>query len=75
MNAPDVLATLDAAFAVLDSRGARATADDVKSARAAVAELIDAAAYALRTRDEAGALSETAEHNLREALADCGGAK
>jgi len=37
----------------------------------AVAELIDAAKYALRTRDDAGALSDTAEHNLRAALANC----
>lgn len=45
----------------------------IEDADAAVAELIDAVAYALRTRDEAGALSDTAEHNLRAALADCGG--
>ena len=42
------------------------------AARAAVAELIDAAAYALRTRDDAGALSDTAEYILRAALASCG---
>jgi hypothetical protein len=33
-----------------------------------VAELVDAVRYALRTRDDAGSLSDTAEHNLRVAL-------
>lgn len=36
----------------------------------ALRELADAADYALRTRDDSGALSDTAEHNLRGALAD-----
>ncbi len=38
-----------------------------------VEELIDAVAYALRTRDEAGALNSTAEHNLCEAMKACEG--
>lgn len=46
--------------------------NSLREVRAQVLELADAAAYALRTRDDAGALSDTAEHNLREALADLG---
>lgn len=51
---------------------------DANEGVAALRELVDAAAYALRTRDESGALSSTAEHNLTEALAACravGGAR
>lgn len=47
----------------------------LRDARDAVAELLDAAAYALRTRDEAGALTSTADYNLHAALALIGGAE
>jgi hypothetical protein len=50
----------------------RSNVRDAEEARAAVAELLGAAAYALRHRDDAGALSDTAEHNLTEAIRGCG---
>ena len=54
-----------------DAYAAAARRYDVQLPEAgdAFAELIDAASYALNTRDDAGALSDTAEHNLRAALA------
>ena len=47
---------------------------DAAIARDAVMELVDAAAYAMRTRDDSGNLSDTGEYNLRAALVPFGGA-
>lgn len=74
MAKSDVLAVLDRMVASVGARADRNRDADLAAAheaRAAVAELIDAAKYALGTRDDAGALGDTAEHNLRAALALC----
>lgn len=63
--APILLAEYERNLTELTTRRAR---------DAEVAELVDAAAFALRTRDDAGALGDTAEFNLRAALAPFTGA-
>ncbi len=69
MIAVDVQGALRVAEAYCYEAGAANAANNVKQARAAVAELIAAVDYALNTRDDAGALNSTAEHNLYAALA------
>lgn len=66
----DVLAIMEVAAMGCEDESRYGEAADIRAALALMAELIDAVEYALRTRDEAGALSDTAEHNLRAALAE-----
>ena len=70
MSAPDVLAVMDDARDVLTALGSPGTANGVAEARAAVAELIEAAKQAIRM--DAGIDDR---NRLRAALARVGGAK